>query len=369
MIPVSKRLSLCCAAAVAGLLAASAARADEEKVLHVYNWADYIGETTLADFEKETGIKVVYDTYDASETVDAKMMAGKSGYDVVLHSGSFLPRLIKAGAFQKLDKAKLTNWGNLDPHTLGIIATYDPGNQYGVPYMWGTVGITYNLDMVKERIKDAPLDSLDMLFNPDYAGKLRDCGISVLDSPTDIMPMALAYFGKKQDTEDPADYQVVVDAFAKVHDAIKTFDSENYLNALPNKELCMAFTWSGDYATAMTRAKEAGVDLHLQYVVPKTGAPAWFDAWVIPADAPHPQNAQLFLNYMLRPEVIAAATNTTHYANSIPASNKLVDPAILNDPAVYPDAAVQARIWAKVSATQSGQREFTRAWSRIRTGQ
>jgi putrescine transport system substrate-binding protein len=366
----AKRIAAVVAITAGTFTALAPAWADEEKVLHVYNWADYIGPTTLADFEKETGIKVTYDTYDSSETVDAKLMAGKSGYDVVLHSGSFLPRLIKAGIFQKLDKSKLTNWGNLSPKTLELFSqTYDPGNDYGVPYMWGTVGVTFNVDLVKERIPDAPLDNLDMLLKPEYAKKLADCGISVLDSPTDVVPMVLAYLGKDPKSYKPAELKAVVEAFNGIRSDIKTFDSENYLNALPNKELCMAVTWAGDYATAMARAKEAGVSINLKYVVPKTGSPSWFDAWAVPADAPHPDNAMKFLNFMLRPDVIAAATNLTHYANSIPSSDKLVDPAILNDPAVYPDATVMARVWPKEAEQSGTQRDLTRAWSRIRTGQ
>jgi putrescine transport system substrate-binding protein len=359
-------------AAVAGavvLVAAGAAAAQEEKVVNVYNWVDYIGETTIADFEKETGIKVVYDTYDASETVDAKLMAGHSGYDVVLHGSNFIPRLITAGVFQKIDIAKLPDYKNLDPEIMKILATADPGNAYSVPYMWGTVGMTYNLDMVNERIPDAPLDSLDILFKPEYASKLADCGISVLESPTDVIPMALAYLGKDPNSTDPADYEAVVELFKPIRQYIKTFDQANYLNALPNKELCVAMTWSGDYATATARAEEAGVEINLAYFVPKTGVPSWFDVWLIPADAPHPENALAFIDYMLRPQVIADATNFTYYANANIEGNKLVNPDILADPAIYPDAATQAKLFSRTDLPPAAERARTRAWSRIKTGQ
>jgi putrescine transport system substrate-binding protein len=356
------------AAFTAALLGVPAS-AQEEKVVHVYNWVDYIGETTLEDFEKETGIKVVYDTYDASETVDAKLLAGKSGYDVVLHAGSFIPKLIDAGIFMALDKARLENWKNLDPKITKVVEDWDPGNKYGAPYMWGTVGVTYNSDMVEERIPDAPVTSLDMLFKPEYAAKLADCGISVLESPADIIPMALGYLGKNPNSEDPADYEAVVELFKPIRQYIKTFDSSNYLNALPNKELCMVFNWSGDYATALTRAEEAKVEINLEYHVPDTGAGTWFDMWLVPADAPHPDNAHQFINYLMRPDVIAKCTNFTYYANANKKASALVEKEILEDTAIYPDEALLARMWTAKSLSQKAQRARTRAWSKIKTGQ
>ena len=360
--------SLLAVVAAAGLLFSSQASA-EEAVLNVYNWVDYIGETTIADFEKETGIKVVYDTYDASETVDAKLLAGSSGYDVLIHAGSFIPKLIEAGIFMEVDKSKLSNFGNLDPKILEVLENWDPGNKHGVPYMWGTVGITYNMDMVRERIPDAPVHSLDMLFKEEYASKLADCGISILESPADILPMVLAYLGKDPNTESKEDYQAVLEAFQPVRQYIKAFDSANYLNALPNKELCMVFNWSGDYATATWRAEEAGIEIDLQYFMPETGVPAWFDVWVIPADAPHPENAHKFLDYMLRPEVIAAATNYTYYANANIPANEFVDPAILEDEAIYPKEEALAQMWTPKSLSQKGTRLRTRTWRKIRGGQ
>jgi len=340
-----------------------------EDTVHVYNWTDYIGETTLDDFRKASGIKVVYDTYDSTESAEAKLLAGRTGYDVILHSGSTLQRFVEAGVFQKLDKSKLTNWKNLDPAILKIIEGWDPGNQYGAPYMWGTVGITYNLDMVKQRLGDkAPLSSLDILMKPEYASKLADCGISVLESPGDVVPMVLKYLGKDPDTTNPGDFDAVVEAFRPIRKYIKTFDASNYLNALPNKELCLVNDWSGDYATAKTRAKEAGVELNLAYYVPDSGAPAWFDLWTIPKDAPNVDNAHKFINYLLDPEVIAKCTNFTNYAHANIPGLKYTDKAVLDDPAVFPTPEIKAKLWTPKTLSTKLERARTRAWSKIKTG-
>jgi putrescine transport system substrate-binding protein len=351
------------------LFAGSPAMAADDNVVNIYNWVDYIGETTLADFEAETGIKTVYDTYDAAETVEAKLLAGHSGYDAVISAGSFMPKMIQAGVFLKIDKSKLPNYKNLDPSILKILDNWDPGNNYGVPYMWGTVGITYNVDMIKERMPDAPMNSLDMLFKPELAKKWADCGISVLDSPGDIVPMALAYLGRDPGSENPADYEAVVELIKPIRQYIKTFDSANYLNALPNKELCMAFTWSGDYATATSRAADAGVKINLTYVVPDTGSPTWFDVWNIPNDASHVENAYKFLNYMLDPKVIAAATDYTYYANANKEATALIAAEVRDDPAIYPDAATMKKLFTPKSLSPKADRARTRAWSKIKTGQ
>jgi len=340
----------------------------QDAVLNVYNWADYIGETTIADFQSASGIAVTYDTYSSAEEMQAKMLAGSTGYDVVDMSGLQLPRFIKAGIYEKLDKSKLPSWGNLDPEVLRILAGWDPGNQYAIPYMWGSVGFTYNVDMVKERIPDADMESLDLVFKPENAAKLADCGISILDSQTDVIPMLLKYLGKDGDTANVTDYQAVVDLFKPIRPHVRTFDNTNYLNAIPNKELCAINNWSGDYATAKTRATEAGVDINLAYFVPRTGAPAWVDCLCIPSDAAHKENAYKFLEYMLQPEVIAKCSNFTNYANGNAASKPFVDPAILANPAVYPDAEIIKRLWAPKPFTDEQDREMTRAFSAIKTG-
>lgn len=343
-------------------------RVRAEGSLAVYNWADYIGETTIEDFQSATGISVTYDNYASAEEMQAKMLAGSTGYDVVDHAGLSMPSFIKAKVYERLDKLKLPNWKNLDPAVLKILESWDPGNNYGVPYMWGSVGITYNVDMVKERLPNADLQSLDIIFKPENAEKLADCGISVLDSPTDVLFMVLKYIGKNPDTATEADYRAAADAFKPVRKYIKTFDNANYLNAIPNKELCVVNNWSGEYATAKARAKEAGVEINLAYFVPKTGAPAWCDCLCVPADAANKDNAYTFLNYLMDPEVIAKCTNFTNYANGNLASREFIDKAILDNPAVYPDAETMSRLYAPKSPTEEQERAFTRVWSDVKSG-
>ena len=336
--------------------------------VNVYNWADYIGETTLADFEAATGIGVVYDTYSSAEEMQAKMLAGSTGYDVCFTSGVAQPQLVTAGVYAALDHARLTGWKNLDPEILKIMDGWDKDSAHSVPYMWGSVGFTYNLDMVKERLPNADLENMDTIFKPENAAKLADCGISILDSPTDTMLMVLRYLGLDGDTQNLADYEKVVEAFKPIRQYITTFDNSNYINAIPNGELCVINNWSGDYAVSLARAAEAGVKINLGYFVPKTGAPAWLDVMAIPTDAPNPDNAYAFIDYILKPEVIAACTNFTQYANANPASKPFIDPAILANPAVYPDEATIKRLWAPKPWTEEQDRAMTRAWSTIKTG-
>lgn len=340
----------------------------EAGVVKVYNWSDYIGETTLEDFTSETGIEVVYDLYASAEEMQAKMLAGSTGYDVVLQSGLGLNRLAGAGVFQKIDRSKLTGWGNLDPEILKILEGFDPGNQYGVPYMWGSVGMTYNLDMVKERLPDVDLNSLDAIMLPENAEKLADCGISLLDSPTDIGFMVLRWLGLNADTAGPTEYARMAEAFAKIRPYVATFDNANYLTALPNQELCVANTWSGDYGVAVSRAAEAGIELNLGYFVPKTGAPAWFDIWCLPVDTTNLDNAHRFIDYLLRPEVIAACTNFTGYANANKAALPFVDPTISGNPAVYPDAETMSRLYTPKPQTPEQDAAINRAWTEVKTG-
>lgn len=342
--------------------------AAEDATLNVYNWADYIGETTIEDFQKASGVKVTYDTYSSAEEMQAKMLAGKTGYDVVVSAGVEMPRFVKAGIYDALDRSKLSGWSNLDPEVLRIMSGWDANNEHGIPYMWGSVGVTYNVDMIKERIPDAKFDSLDLIFKPENAAKLADCGISVLDSPQDVIPMLLKYAGKDGDTTNLADYQAVVDLFKPVRKSIRTFDNTNYLNAIPNKELCVVNNWSGDYATARKRASDAGVKINLAYFVPKTGSPAWCDCLCIPKDAAHKDGAYKFLNHMLQPDVAAKCSNFTNYANGNLASKTLIDPAVLADPAVYPDAEVIKRLWTPKPWSDEQYREMTRAWQQIKTG-
>ena len=340
----------------------------QDASLNVYNWADYIGETTIEDFQNTSGIAVTYDTYSSAEEMQAKMFAGSTGYDVVVQAGLSLPNFVKANVYDKLDRSRLPGWKHLDPEVLRILSGWDPQNEYTVPYMWGSVGVTYNIDLVKERLPNVQLDSLDVLMKPENAAKLADCGISVLDSPTDVIIMMLPYVGKDRDTTDVKDYQAVVDAFKPVREYIRTFDNTNYLNAIPNKELCVINNWSGDYSTAKARADEAGVEINLEYHVPETGAPAWVDCLCIPSDAKNKDSAYKFIEYMLQPEVIAKCTNFTNYANGNRDSKPFVDEAVLANPAVYPDEKVMKRLWAPKPLSEEQDREMTRAWQTIKSG-
>jgi putrescine transport system substrate-binding protein len=336
--------------------------------VNIYNWADYIGETTVADFEAETGIGVVYDLYSSSEEMEAKMLAGSTGYDLVLMAGITVPQLVKAGIYDKLDRSKLTGWANLDPAMLKLFNGYDPGNEYVMPYMWGSVGFTFNLDLIKERLPDADLSNLDTIFKPENAAKLADCGISILDSPTDIGFTVLSYLGLDPNTAGPDEYRKLAEAFAPIRQYIQTFDNQNYLNAIPNGELCVINNWSGDYGVAKARAAESGIEMNLAYFVPKTGAPMWFDGFCVPADAPNKDNAHLFMDYLLRPQVIAACTNYTGYANANKEAAAFVDPAILADPAIYPDEETRKRLYTTTPQTEDQNRELTRIWAEIKSG-
>ena len=360
-------LSLMAGAAVA-MPFISRAHAEDEAVLNIINWTDYIGDTTIEDFQSATGIKVTYDPYESNEAMEARILADSSSFDVAIQTGSTLERFIGEKVYQPLDRTKLTNWGNLDPVSLKTVEGWDPGNVYGAPYMWGTVGLTFNVDMVKARIPKADLTSLDILFKPENAAKLADCGISILESPGDVIPMVLAYLGLDPNTTNPADFDAVAKAFAPIRQHIRAFDASNFLNSIANKELCMINTWSGDYATAKARATDAGIKMNLAYYVPKTGSPVWMDMWCIPAKAKHVDNAHKFINYMMEPEVIAKCTNYTHYANANLAANKFVDSAILDDPSLYPDDEVKERLWTPKSVNSEVEQARTRAWNAIKTG-
>ncbi|HUE48556.1 MAG TPA: polyamine ABC transporter substrate-binding protein [Steroidobacteraceae bacterium] len=362
------------ALAVAALLGACGARAqgpraaaDAEKELRVYNWADYIGKDTVADFEAATGIKVIYDTYDADETLEAKMMAGDSGYDVVSTSTDFFSRQIKAGIYRPLDRSLLPNWKNLDPHVLAIEAQADPGNRHAMPYLKHVNGFAYNVDLIRARMPDAPVDSLDMIFKPEIIRRFADCGVTFLDQAEDVLQLALNYLHLDPNTTRVQDYRQAERLLLAVRPYIRAFDSSEYMNGLANGEFCISMSWSGDYATSRARATAAGVDVHLAFSAPKEGSNGSFDAWLIPADAPHPLAAHKFLNYILEPRVIAAITNHIHYANDNLAANAYVDPQILNDPAVYPTPAMEARLYRSSEAGPALERLRTRTWTRIKT--
>jgi putrescine transport system substrate-binding protein len=351
-------------------VAATSARAHaEDKQLNIYNWADYIGKNTIAKFEQATGIKVVYDTFDADTMLEAKVMAGGSDYDVVTTSTEFFSRQIKAGVYIALDKRKLSNWKNLDPHILAIEAGFDPGNVHAVPYMHSINGFAYNIDMIKARMPNAPLDSLDMLFKPEIVGKFADCGVSFLDSAEDVLQLALNYLHLDPNTKRAEDFKAAERLILSVRPYIRSFDSSEYLNGLANKEVCIAMSYSADYAAARARAKAAGVVVNLAFTVPKEGANETYDALLIPVGAPHLEAAYQFINFMLQPQVIADITNELHYGNNNLAANALVDPRILNDPTIYPTPAIEARLYRTTEVSAATERIRTRTWTRIKTAE
>src|SRR6195256_510884 len=309
-------------AAGAGVKAAAA----EEKRLFIYNWTDFIGRNTIADFERETGIKVTYDVYDSEETMDARLLAGSSGYDVVIASTEYSGREIKAGVYIPLDKAKLPNWKNLDQRILAIQTVHDPGNEHSVPYMHAITGFAYNVDMIKARMPNAPIDSLDMIFKPEILAKFADCGVTFLDSAADTLMLALQYLGLDPNTTKREDYKAAEELLLKVRPYVRSFDSSEYLNGLANKEVCIAMSWSSDYALSRARARAVGVNVNLAFTVPKEGANQNFSSMLMPEGAPHPQAAYEFINFILRPDVIAEITNEIYYGNDNIASRPLIDP-------------------------------------------
>jgi putrescine transport system substrate-binding protein len=360
------------AAAVAVLIAAASAPlvAAEDKVLNIYNWSDYIAPDTVEKFEAETGIKVNYDVYDSNEVLEAKLLAGKSGYDLVVPSASpFLARQIKAKVYRKIDKAALKNYDNLDKQILASLTVADPDNTYGVPYLWGTTGFGYNLAKVKAALGDgAPLDSLAMIFNPEIAKKLAPCGISLLDSALDVFPAALSYLGRNPTSKEPADLEAASAAVAKIRPFIKKFHSSQYINDLANGDLCISLGYSGDIVQARTRAAEAKNGIEIAYTIPKEGAQLSTDMMAIPASAAHPENAYRFIDFILRPEIIAAITNAVGYPNPNALATDMIDDDIRNDPSVYPPDELRAKFFIDKPASADFERARTRAWTKVKSG-
>ncbi len=354
---------------LACLLLPLAPAAAQERVVHVYNWSDYVDPGVLQDFTRETGIRVVYDTYDTNEILETKLLAGRSGYDVVVPSGPFLQRLIGASVFRRLDRAKLPNLATVWPEIAARLAVFDPGNLHAVDYMWGTTGIGVNVAKVRERLgPDAPLDTWDLLLKPELSAKLKDCGIHVLDSPEDVFPGILRALGLDPDSKRPEDLQKAADALTRVRGTIRKFHSSEYINALAGGDICLAIGYSGDILQARKRAAEAGSATRIAYAIPREGALMWFDSLAIPADAKNVEEAHAFIDYMLRPAVAARNTNTVSYANGVGASRPLVAPDILADPGIYPDPATFGRLFTNTAYDERTQRIVTRLWTRIRTG-
>jgi putrescine transport system substrate-binding protein len=343
--------------------------AEAQKRVNFYNWSDYIDPTVLKDFTRETGIEVTYDNFDSNDVLETKLLAGKSGYDVVVPTAYFLQRQIKAGVFQKLDKAKLPNLAHLWPEVAQRLAVYDPGNQHAVNYMWGTTGIGYNVKKAREVLGgEGKIDSWDLVFNPANIARFKDCGIHMLDSADDVFSAALNYLGLNPNSKDEKDLQKAADLVMKVRPNVRKFHSSEYLNALASGEICLVVGWSGDIKQAEKRAAEAKAGVEVGYAIPKEGAQMWFDNLAIPKDAPNVANAHALIDYLQRPEVAARNSNFVAYANGNLASQKSIDKAVLEDATVYPDEATMKRLYTITAADQKTTRVMNRLWTRVKTG-
>lgn len=344
------------------------AKGGEEKVLNVYNYSDYIAESTIPGFECATGIKVAYDVFDSDEMVETKLLAGSSGYDVVVPTLNFFGRQIQAGVFLPLDKSKIPNLINLDPEMMKRIAQQDPDNKYGVPYLIGTTGIGYNVDKLKERFGSTEIaNSWDLVFKPENIAKMKDCGVTFLDTPADLIPIALNYLGEDPGSTDPQVIQKAADLLKSARPYVQNFHSSQFVSSLANGSTCLVVGWSGDIIQARDRAVEAGNGVNIAYSVPKEGAPQWFDMLAIPKDAKHPDNAYQLINYLLRPEVAAANTNTVHYANPVLSATPLVDEAIRNDPTIYPPPEVAAKMFTYAVNPPEVDKLYTRIWTDLKS--
>ncbi len=351
--------------ALSGLVAAAAA---QDRTVNVYNWSDYVGEDVLDDFTAETGIKVVYDVYDSMEVLETKLLAGGSGYDVVVPTDRNLARLIQAGIMQNLDKSKIPNLEHQWETIRERLETYDPGTEHSTNYMWGTTGIGFNVGKVEEIMPDAPIDSWAMIFDPEVVSKFKDCGIQLLDSPDDIIPAALAYLGLPPDSKDPAELEQAGELVMSIRPNIEKFHSSEYINALANGDICLAVGYSGDVLQARDRAAEADNNVEVGYSIPKEGALMWLDSFAIPADAPHPEEALAFINFMLDPQVAARNSNYVFYANGNKASQQYLDADVIDDPAIYPPEEVINNLFTTTPNDPKVQRVVTRLWTRIKTG-
>ena len=352
--------------AIAAAMSASAAFAAE---VRVYNWSDYIDEELLKKFERETGHALIYDVFDSNEVLETKMLAGGSGYDVVVPSGTFLQRQIAAGAYQKLDFSKLSNSGNIWDVIKDRTAQYDPGNAYSINYMWGTTGLGVNVGKVKEVLgDDAPMGSLELVFNPANMEKLASCGVHFLDAPSEMIPAALKYLGEDPESHDPDVIRKSEAVLAAVRPHVQKFHSSAYINALPNGDICVAFGWSGDVLQARDRAVKAGNGVEIAYNAPSEGALMWFDQMAIPADAPNPEGAHEFLDFILDANNMAAASNYVYFANGNKASQEFLSEDVIGDPAIYPDEKTLENLYTTSPYPAKVQRVVTRLWTKIKSG-
>jgi len=358
-------VSLAATALIAGSSAAMAAGS-----LNVTNWAEYIGEETIANFAKEYDIDVTYDNYDSVEAIDAKLLAGNSGYDVVSHSGSSIGRLIPGGILQKIDKSKLKNSKHMSPAIMEQLAkNWDPGNDYVIPYMWGTHGVTYNKELVLKTYPGAPIGSLDLIFDPKHMKEVASCGVAFLDSPNDIIPMALAYMGLDPASKSKSDYKKAEEMLKKVRPYIKTFDNYAY-QRMPEREFCISVTWGPDGLLAMSGAAEANTGVVLDFFLPsgQGAANLWIDGWVIPADAKNIENAHLFLDYMMRPDVAAADSNYSWYATANIDAVDMIDDAVISSPAAFPTPDQVQQMYTLAVVPPKIERARTRAWTNFKAG-
>jgi putrescine transport system substrate-binding protein len=366
-------LLICVLPATLAGIATAAAQAGQQRVVNVYNWSDYVESSVLANFTTQTGIKVRYDTFDSNDTLETKLLAGKSGYDVVVPTAYFLARQIKAGVFQQLDKARLPNLANVWPVIAQRLSAYDPGNLYAVNYMWGTTGIGFNAKKARDILGrdvriDAAMASWDMVFKPENLAKFKDCGVYMLDSSDDVMPAALHYLGLDPNSTVESELAKAAALIMQVRPFVRKFHSSEYLDALAAGRICLAVGWSGDIKQAQKRAAEAKTGIEIGYVIPKDGAQMWFDNFAIPRDAKNVAEAHEFINYLLRPEVAAKNTNYLSYANGNLASQKLIEPSILHDRTVYPDEQTMQSLYTITAHDQKTQRLMNRLWTRIKTG-
>jgi putrescine transport system substrate-binding protein len=341
---------------------------DHEKVVNIYSWADYIAPDTVRNFEKETGIKVHYDVFDNNEILETKLLTGHSNYDVVVPSDLYFDRQRQAGVYRQLDKQALPNLANADPEILRRMAVHDPGNRHAIPYMWSTTGLGYNIDMVRKRLGENIPDSWALLFDPHYAAKLQDCGILMVDSPLDVFDSAIIYLHRDPSRRDPKDVLAAAELLRAIRPFVRNIDPAA-IAPLTSGAVCLELAWSGDVEAARNRAIENSTGAHIAYLIPREGALMIIDMIAIPTDAPHPHNAEIWLNYLLRPDVIAGISNYIKYPNGNAASLPLIDAAVRNDPAVYPDAATRARLVTSAPVPLNYSRLVARAWTRFRTGQ
>jgi putrescine transport system substrate-binding protein len=367
-LPILAALQLL-AACGGGDAPSATAPAAEEKVLNVYNWVDYVGPTTIEDFEARTGIRVVYDTYDANEILETKMLTGRSGYDVVVPSAVPLARQVQAGAIGKLVKSKLPNLVHMDPFVMERIALDDPGNAHAIPYMWGTAGLGYNPAMVEKALGTNRIDSWSAIFDPAIASKLAKCGIAMMDVPEDTFMVARIFLGLDANSEKPEDLAAAEELLKRVRPYIRYFNTSQLVNDLASGEVCVAFSWNGYVIQARDRGAAAENPVTVEYAIPKEGSFVWFDAMAIPADAPHPGNAHAFLNYLMEPEVIAKVSNRIGYANGNRDSLPFLEARVREDRAVYPPEEIVRKFHPDTPESPGYKREASRAWTRVKTGQ